>query len=89
MKVCVEPFTCSNDGVHEKCDPSLCCEVDVQLGVLSQQGLQSTHITRVTCFHHTLHQWVGGGHDDVKCSELSIGQSLQCGYLTAVHKVES
>ena len=57
-------ITCSNDGVHEKCDPSLCCEVDVQLGVLSQQGLQSTHITRVTCFHHTLHQWVGGGHDE-------------------------
>lgn len=64
VKVYVEPFTCSNDGVHEKCDPSLCCEVDVQLGVLSQQGLQSTHITRVTCFHHTLHQWVGGGHDE-------------------------
>ena len=66
MRVCASPFTCPNDGVHEKSDPSLCCEIYVQLRVLSQQGLQSTHITRVTCFHHTLHQWVGGGHDERK-----------------------
>lgn len=37
---CVIPLSCSEDGVHEQCSPSLCCHGDIHLVVLSQHSLQ-------------------------------------------------